>query len=127
MVRRERLYRRQPRAAVAQVTVGIVFEKQRIVTMEDLGYLLAPGQGKRSAGRVLEGGHEIDELHRPGSENPVERIGNEAVVVGFQLGIGRFVGIKCLECAEVGGASTATTSPGEIRSLPIGRALPRSR
>ncbi|OPZ59109.1 MAG: hypothetical protein BWY87_01164 [Deltaproteobacteria bacterium ADurb.Bin510] len=94
---------RQGFAAVAQVAVGVVFDQQDVVFLDDFGDLLAAFEREGAAGRVLEGRHQIDELEAVLADGLEQGLGNQTVVVGRHADVFGLVGVEGLQRAQVGG------------------------
>ena len=118
VVRGERLDRRHAFAGVAEVAVRVVFEQQRAACLEYRRYLLPAFQGHRASGWVLECGDEVDEFHGRSRERAFERLRHQAIFIGFESEVLRFVSVECLQCTEVCRRFDRHDVPGRNEEFP---------
>ena len=71
--------RRQLVGAELDQPVGVVLEDPEVVLGGELDEALALGGGERAAGRVVEVGDDVGELHRAAGEGRLERVDVEPV------------------------------------------------
>ena len=103
MLRRQLFDRRHGHAVVAQIAVGIVFDQQDIVILDNARHLLAASKGQGATGWVLKRWRQINKLDRLRAYHCFQRFWDQAIVIRGQFHITWFIGRKGLQRADIGG------------------------
>ena len=100
----QRGQRRGRRPLEAELAVRVVLDHHEPVAGRDVEQGAAPLQAPGAPGRVLEVGHDVDELRPARAGAALELLGDHALVVGGDLDEARLVGLEGVDGADVGGA-----------------------